>query len=193
MKIGYARVSTLDQSTEIQIAALKEAGCEEIYSENMSGKNRNRPELKALLKSLRKNDTLVTTKIDRLARSLSDLFKISDEIEKKEANLQILEQNFDTGTATGKLIFSVLGALAEFERHLIVNRTTAGLERAKANGKKLGRKRKVKKEDERKMKKLWEAGESWNELAKTFGVSRQSIYNRVREWKAEAEPVLAIS
>ena len=185
MKIGYARVSTLDQNTELQLAALKDAGCDEIYSENLSGKNRNRPELKALLKSLRKDDTVVATKIDRLARSLTDLFKISEEIEEKEANLKILEHDFDTSKPTGKLLFSVLGALAEFERHLIVERTQAGLAQAKANGVKLGRKKKVKAADERKMKKLWEAGESWNELAKTFGVSRQSIYNRIKLWKDE--------
>ena len=185
MKIGYARVSTLDQNTELQLAALKDAGCDEIYSENLSGKNRNRPELKALLKSLRKGDTVVATKIDRLARSLTDLFKISEEIEEKEANLKILEHDFDTSKPTGKLLFSVLGALAEFERHLIVERTQAGLAQAKANGVKLGRKKKVKAADERKMKKLWEAGESWNELAKTFGVSRQSIYNRIKLWKDE--------
>lgn len=185
MKIGYARVSTVDQDTGIQLAALKDAGCDEIYSENLSGKNRNRPELKALLKSLRKGDTVVATKIDRLARSLTDLFKISEEIEEKEAHLKILEHDFDTSKPTGKLLFSVLGALAEFERHLIVERTQAGLAQAKANGVKLGRKKKVKAADERKMKKLWEAGESWNELAKTFGVSRQSIYNRIKVWKAE--------
>lgn len=185
MKIGYARVSTVDQDTGIQLAALKEAGCDEIYSENLSGKNRNRPELKALLKSLRKDDTVVATKIDRLARSLTDLFKISEEIEEKEANLKILEHDFDTSKPTGKLLFSVLGSLAEFERHLIVERTQAGLAQAKANGVKLGRKKKVKAADERKMKKLWEAGESWNELAKTFGVSRQSIYNRIKLWKDE--------
>ena len=191
MKIGYARVSTADQNTELQLAALKDAGCDEIYSENLSGKNRNRPELKALLKSLRKDDTVVATKIDRLARSVTDLFKISEEIEEKEANLKILEHDFDTSKPTGKLLFSVLGALAEFERHLIVERTSAGLARAKANGVKLGRKRKVKAADERKMKKLWEAGESWNELAKTFGVSRQSIYNRIKLWKDEraSQPV----
>ena len=191
MKIGYARVSTADQNTELQLAALKDAGCDEIYSENLSGKNRNRPELKALLKSLRKDDTVVATKIDRLARSLTDLFKISEEIEEKEANLKILEHDFDTSKPTGKLLFSVLGALAEFERHLIVERTQAGLAQAKANGVKLGRKKKVKATDERKMKKLWEGGESWNELAKTFGVSRQSIYNRVRLWKDEraSQPV----
>ena len=191
MKIGYARVSTADQNTELQLAALKDAGCDEIYSENLSGKNRNRPELKALLKSLRKDDTVVATKIDRLARSLTDLFKISEEIEEKEANLKILEHDFDTSKPTGKLLFSVLGALAEFERHLIVERTSAGLARAKANGVKLGRTRKVKAADERKMKKLWEAGESWNELAKTFGVSRQSIYNRIKLWKDEraSQPV----
>ena len=191
MKIGYARVSTADQNTELQLAALKDAGCDEIYSENLSGINRNRPELKALLKSLRKDDTVVATKIDRLARSLTDLFKISEEIEEKEANLKILEHDFDTSKPTGKLLFSVLGALAEFERHLIVERTSAGLARAKANGVKLGRKRKVKAADERKMKKLWEAGESWNELAKTFGVSRQSIYNRIKLWKDEraSQPV----
>jgi len=185
MKIGYARVSTADQNTELQLAALKDAGCDKIYSENLSGKNRNRPELKALLKSLRKDDTVVATKIDRLARSLTDLFKISEEIEEKEANLKILEHDFDTSKPTGKLLFSVLGALAEFERHLIVERTQAGLAQAKANGVKLGRKKKVKAADERKMKKLWEAGESWNELAKTFGVSRQSVYNRIKVWKAE--------
>ena len=116
MKIGYARVSKLDQNTELQVAALKDAGCDEIYSENLSGKNRNRPELKALLKSLRKDDTVVATKIDRLARSLTDLFKISEEIEEKEAHLKILEHDFDTSKPTGKLLFSVLGALAEFER-----------------------------------------------------------------------------
>tara|TARA_R110002012_G_scaffold54116_1_gene138810 strand:- start:2987 stop:3577 length:591 start_codon:yes stop_codon:yes gene_type:complete len=185
MKIGYARVSSSSQDTTMQEEALIKEGCEVIYSEKISGKNSKRPELQALLKGLRENDVICSTAIDRVARSLSDLFKISAEIEKKKADIKILNQNIDTSTPSGKLMFNIMGSFAEFERNLLISRTSSGLKRAKENGVILGRRKKINKEDERKMKKLWEAGESWNELAKTFKVSRQSIYNRIKKWKSE--------
>ena len=187
MKIGFARTSTKHQTLQGQIDSLKKEGCEEIYAEQVSGaaKINKRPELENMLRALRKGDIVCATKIDRLARSSLQLYKIAAEIEEKGANLKFLDQSINTTTPEGKLLFGILGHLAQFELSLIRSRTQEGLERAKENGVKVGRKKKLEKEDERKMKKLWEAGESWNQLAKTFNVSRQSVYNRIKKWRAE--------
>ena len=191
MKIAYIRVSTSGQSLTAQKEKLQKEGCEVFYEEKISGKSKERAELKALLKALRKGDVVCVTKIDRLARSLSDLFEISKEIEQKEAHLHILEQQMDTSTPAGKLLFSVLGALAEFERSLIVERTQEGQKKAKAKGVKFGRKSKTNKAQDRQIIALWKDGSSWSEIAKTFGVSRQSVWTRIKKYKEkEAEEEL---
>jgi DNA invertase Pin-like site-specific DNA recombinase len=136
--IGYARVSTEDQSTEAQILDLKRFGCTEIFRENASGADRERPQLKAVLNRVGKGDTLVVVRIDRLARSLAHLLEMIDALERKGAAFKSLTDPIDTGSPQGKFTLQILGAVAEFERSLIRERTKAGVRAAKAMGKKPG-------------------------------------------------------
>ena len=140
MLIGYARVSTQEQNLELQINALKEVGCKKIFTEKASGAQRERPELKAALEYMRPNeDTLVVWKLDRLARSLRQLIDTAEALEKQGIGFKSLTENIDTTTPGGKLIFHIFGALAEFERGLVKERTIAGLKAAKAMGRTGGR------------------------------------------------------
>ena len=143
-KIGYARVSTAGQSLESQIQQLTEQGCEPIFREKISGGKSDRPQLTKLLSSLQSHDTLVVTRLDRLARSTFDLFNILQATKSKEANfLSLAEPWANTNTPIGKLMLTVLGGLAEFERSLIALRTSDGRERAKKAGVKFGPKPKL--------------------------------------------------
>src|SRR5215472_15588262 len=143
MLLGYARTSTVhqDYGLDAQIEALKDAGCdpEFIYLERVSSVA-NRSKLDEVLKHLRKGDTLVVTKLDRLARSMRDLLRIVDLIQGKKAALRILGTDIDTGTPTGKLMLNLLGSFAEFERQIMLERQRAGIARAKSEGKFKGRK-----------------------------------------------------
>ncbi len=139
MIIGYARVSTQDQHPELQLDALTNAGCEQIFQEKMTGTLRERPELSLCLRTLRKGDTLVVWRLDRLARSLKDLVEIIEELHQCEIGFRSLTESIDTTNASGKLIFHIFGALAEFEHSLITERTKAGLAAARARGRKGGR------------------------------------------------------
>jgi len=141
MLIGYARVSTQEQNLELQINALEKAGCKKIFTEKASGAQRDRPELKAALEYIRshEDDTLVVWKLDRLARSLRQLIDTIEELEKQGIGFRSLTENIDTTNSGGKLVFHIFGALAEFERGLIKERTLAGLKAAKDMGKIGGR------------------------------------------------------
>jgi DNA invertase Pin-like site-specific DNA recombinase len=139
MLVGYARVSTQDQNPALQLDALKAAGCEKVFVEKASGAQRDRPELLAALDYLRAGDSLVVWKLDRLARSLKQLIETVELLESRRIGLRSLTEAIDTTTAGGKLVFHVFGALAEFERSIIRERTRAGLEAARARGKKGGR------------------------------------------------------
>lgn len=136
--IGYARVSTEDQSTEAQILDLRKFGCTEIFRENASGADRERPQLKAVLTRVKKGDTLVVVRIDRLARSLAHLLAVIDTLERKGVAFKSLGDPIDTGSPQGKFTLQILGAVAEFERSLIRERTKAGVRAAKAVGKQPG-------------------------------------------------------
>jgi DNA invertase Pin-like site-specific DNA recombinase len=139
MLVGYARVSTQDQNPALQLDALKAAGCEKLFVEKASGAQRDRPELLAALDYLRAGDSLVVWKLDRLARSLKQLIETVELLDSRSIGLRSLTEAIDTTTAGGKLVFHVFGALAEFERSIIRERTKAGLEAARARGKKGGR------------------------------------------------------
>jgi DNA invertase Pin-like site-specific DNA recombinase len=139
MLVGYARVSTQDQNPALQLDALKAAGCEKLFVEKASGAQRDRPELLAALEYLRAGDSLVVWKLDRLARSLKQLIETVELLESRSIGLRSLTEAIDTTTAGGKLVFHVFGALAEFERSIIRERTKAGLDAARARGKKGGR------------------------------------------------------
>lgn len=139
MKIGYARLSTADQNLDLQLNELTNFGCGTIYQEKVSGKNTDRPELKKLLANLRKGDQVVVWKLDRLGRSLRDLVDLVELFHKQEVNFISLRDHIDTTTATGRFTFNIFASLAEFEREIIRERTKAGLNAAKARGKKGGR------------------------------------------------------
>ena len=139
MKIGYARVSTADQNLDLQFNALTDYGCTTIYQEKISGKNTDRPELKNLLATLRKDDQVVVWKLDRLGRSLRDLVDLVAVFNEKGVNFVSLHDHIDTTTATGRFTFNIFASLAEFEREIIRERTKAGLVAARARGKKGGR------------------------------------------------------
>ena len=149
MLIGYARVSTQEQNLELQINALQEAGCKKIFMEKASGAQRDRPELKAALEYMRANedDTLVVWKLDRLARSLRQLIDTVEELEKQGIGFKSLTESIDTTNSGGRLVFHIFGALAEFERGVIKERTMAGLKAAKDMGRKGGRPLSLKSDD----------------------------------------------
>ena len=180
MKLGYGRTSTTQHQTlEIQTEALKKAGCERLFLEQMSGRTRDRPQLKALLAQLRQGDTVVYLKLDRLARSVGDLCQISRDIEKDGANLQVIDQAIDTSTPTGRLLFHMLAAIAEFEADLIRERVNSGLANAKRKGVKLGRKPVTTNKQNKMIQSLADKGHSWTEIAKEMGISRQTVYRRL--------------
>ena len=139
MFVGYARVSTQDQNPELQIDALNQSGCERIFKEKASGAKRDRPELNAALDFVREGDTIVVWKLDRLARSLKQLIETVEELESRGIGLKSLTESIDTGTSGGRLVFHIFGALAEFERSIIRERTVAGLQAARARGRVGGR------------------------------------------------------
>jgi DNA invertase Pin-like site-specific DNA recombinase len=178
MRIGYARVSTDDQTLDLQRDALERAKCRRIYEEHASGKNTTRPELEeACLKSLRAGDTLVVWRLDRLGRSLGNLIQLTNELQSRRIDLESLTEKLDTGSPTGKLVFHVFAALAEFERNLIRERTLAGLKAARARGRQGGRPRKLQPKELKTIRALLKTAEvSVQEIAARFGVSRSTLY-----------------
>ena len=176
MHIGYARVSTEDQDTRLQLDALTDAGCERIYQEAVSGGKRERPELAKCLDALRRGDTLTVWRLDRLGRSLKDLVGMVSDLEARGVAFSSLSEAIDTGSAGGKLIFHVFAALAEFERSLIRERTRAGLAAARARGRKGGRPRKMSADQVRKAKAmLLDPYMTKGEVARHFKVTRMTL------------------
>lgn len=143
MYIGYARVSTKDQENDTQITALKNAGCELYFYETASGGRWNRPELHKMLDQLRKNDVVVVWKLDRLSRSLKDMILILEKIKDKKASFLSLTENIDTSTPAGRMMMQMVASFAEFEREMLKERTSVGLEAAKINGRVGGRRSKL--------------------------------------------------
>ncbi|MBH8442045.1 recombinase family protein [Pseudomonas aeruginosa] len=178
MLLGYARVSTDDQTTALQADALAKAGCSRIYTDKASGKSTAaRPQLEECLADLREGDTLVVWRLDRLGRSVPDLVRIVGELERKGVGFKSLTESIDTSTASGTLIFHMFAAIAEFERNLIQERTQAGLAAARARGRVGGRKPKLDAKQIRHIKTLLrDPNTSVAELAKDYGVSRTTIY-----------------
>lgn len=149
---GYARVSTEDQNLDMQIQALEKAGCEKIFSEKRSTSRGRRPAFERMLKTLRKGDTVVIWKIDRLFRSLSDMLKLHEEFEKRGIGLHCIQDQLDTSTPMGKFFFHLLSAVAELERNLISQRTKAGIAARRARGERVGGRSKIKPENYEKIK-----------------------------------------
>jgi DNA invertase Pin-like site-specific DNA recombinase len=176
---GYARVSTTDQDLSIQEAALKAAGCTVIRSEKKTGTSRNgRTELETLMAFLRPGDTLVVTRIDRLARSLRDLQNIVHELREKGAHLKATEQPIDTSTAAGHAFLSMLGVFAEFEVNLRRERQLEGIAAAKARGIYKGRPKRISADE---VKRLLKEGVGASEVAKRLGIGRASVYRLAAE------------
>lgn len=176
-RLGYARVSTDDQNTAMQADALKLAGCHRVYEDKASGKSTARPQLEECLADLREGDTLVVWRLDRLGRSLPDLVGTVTELEARGVGFESLAEKIETTSASGKLIFHLFAALAEFERNLISERTKAGLAAARARGRFGGRKPKLDAKQIQRIKVLLgDPAVSVADLARDYGVSRTTIY-----------------
>lgn len=181
MKIGYARISTGDQDLTLQTDALIAAGCEKIFTDTLSGSRSDRPGLLQLLEFARSGDTIVIWRLDRLGRSLQDLITLVSEFESKGLHLCSLNEQIDTSSSTGKLVFHIFGAMAEFERNLIRERTVAGLEAARKRGRQGGRPQKL---DDQQMKEirilLKDPDMTVMTVAQRYGVSRNTIYRSIK-------------
>lgn len=179
MKIGYARVSTEDQNLDPQIDALRSDGCEKIFQEKMTGKRGSRPALDRALAALQPGDVLVVWKLDRLGRSLKNLITILHDLDSRGVGFRSISDSIDTSTPTGKLVFHMLGAIAEFEAALVSERTIVGLKAAKERGKKLGRPRGlgVQQVSEAKMLRI-------NENLSCSDIARQMKVGRSTLWRA---------
>ena len=187
MLIGYARVSTQEQNLALQRDALYEADCERVFIEKSSGAQRDRVELKAALDYMREGDTLVVWKLDRLARSLKQLIETVEMLEQKGIGFQSLTEKIDTTTSAGKLVFHLFGALAEFERSLVQERTKAGLLAARAKGRLGGRPRALSAEDIKVAKVLLrDADITVAEVAKRVGVAPSTLYRYLPAARAKA-------
>ena len=176
MNIGYARVSTQDQNMDLQRQALEGAGCEKIYHDIISGVRQQRPGLTMTLEALRVGDALVVWKLDRLGRSVKGLVNLVGELEEKGIHFKSLTDGIDTSTPAGRFFFHVMASLAQMERELLIERTKAGLESAKLQGRKGGRKRLMTESKMESAKKLLAAGTSPKIVAKDIGVSIATLY-----------------
>lgn len=186
MKIGLARVSTRDQHPEAQEDALRAAGCEKVFTDKASGKLARRPGLEKALLIAREGDQLVVTKLDRLGRSLEHLIELSKELQDRGVDLVVLDQGIDTSTAVGRLFFSIIGAIAEFEHALMSERTMDGLAAARARGRTGGQKPKLGPRQVRLARQMYdETGADGKrkytvaQIAAEFGVTRPTIYRHL--------------
>lgn len=179
MKIGYARVSTADQNLDGQLDALKQAGCEQVYDEVASGGKTDRPVLNDVITRLRSGDCLIVTKLDRVARSLPHLITLMAEFKDQGIAFQSLTEDINTQTPGGKLLFHIMGAIAEFERDLIRERTMTGLNAARSRGRIGGRPRVMTDDKVDAAKKLLTAGTPSKQVAEMLGVSVPTLYRWV--------------
>lgn len=179
-QIGYARVSTKDQSLDLQMDALKQYGVERIYAEKITGTKAERSQFHEMLKFLREGDTVVVWKLDRIGRSMRNLINIVTEFQNRSVHFVSLKENIDTSSATGKLIFNIFASLAEFERDIISERTRAGLESARTRGRKGGRP--AKDDDQVKMALKMYDSKQYNipEILKATGISKTSLYRYLK-------------
>lgn len=193
MIFGYARVSTKEQNIDNQLQELKKLGCEKVFFEKISGKTIERTELNKLMDLLRSGDTVIVTKIDRLARSLKDLIFLLDEFSKKEIILQIGSMQFNFTTAEGRLFATLFGSVAQYERELINERTIAGMKAARENGRIGGKPKGLSIEAIKKAKKAYELRSkeiSINDILKTVDIkSKRTLYNYLR-FEVERRSVL---
>src|SRR5215213_4779448 len=181
MLIGYARVSTADQTLNLQQDALRDVGCHKTFTDTASGAKAERKGLQEVLDYVREGDVLVVWRLDRLGRSLKDLIETISKLETRKIGFKSLNENIDTTTSGGKLIFHIFGALAEFERNLIRERTNAGLQAARTRGIKGGRPKKLTDKKVDMARKLYaDKTNPIEEICKTLGISRMTLWRYVR-------------
>ena len=179
-KIGYARVSTADQNLERQLDLLKNYGVDHIFQEKMSGTKRDRPELTKLLAHITEGDTVVIESLSRLGRSTKDLIELTELLQSKGVQLVSLKESIDTSTPTGKLLFTLMSALAQFERDVIADRTREGLKAARARGR-LGGRPKVNQDSIKKAIKLYNTQQySIKEIEELTGVKKATLYRNLK-------------
>jgi DNA invertase Pin-like site-specific DNA recombinase len=187
MQIGYARVSTDDQNLDLQRDALQQAGCERVFEDTASGAKAERIGLVALMEILRAGDTVVIWRMDRLGRSLKDLIALVERLEAVGVGLRSLQEKIDTTSSGGRLVFHLFGALAEFERNLIRERTQAGLTAARARGRHGGRKKRLDPAKQKIALRLYhERQHTVEEICRMMGVGRSTLYNYLNEAERNA-------
>ncbi|MBK8295145.1 MAG: recombinase family protein [Solirubrobacterales bacterium] len=174
--LGYARVSTVDQNLDMQLDALNQAGCSRIFSDKVTGTQAERPELTKMLEYARAGDTIVVWKLDRFGRNLKDLLDQVNGLDDRGIGFKSLNDNIDTTSPGGRLVFHVFGAMAQYERDMLSDRTRAGLEAARARGRVGGRKRSFTDEKVAVARDLYDKGTTVASISKTLGVSRGTIY-----------------
>ena len=185
MKFGYARCSTLDQNLDWQIDALTKEGCDRIFQEKFTGTRKDRPELLRMMDMLREGDTVIICELTRLSRSVKDLFDLVEQVEKAGANIKSLKEPWlDTTTPQGRLLFTIFSGVSQFERELIRERTMEGLASARARGRMGGRPGKDKKIVEQALTLYDSKAYSVDEISKTTGISRATLYKYVNLRKA---------
>ena len=182
MLIGYARVSTQDQTLNLQKDALEKAGCTKIFTDIASGSKQDRKGLEEALSHIREGDTLVVWRLDRLGRSITHLIQTVSSLAERGVGFKSLTENIDTTTSGGKLIFHIFGALAEFERDIIRERTTAGLQAARARGRKGGRPKTLTGKKTAMLRALYaDKSNSINDICKTLNISRTTLFRYMKE------------
>lgn len=185
MLVGYARVSTDDQNLNLQRDALNQAGCEQIFEDQLSGAKAERPGLYSALQYARAGDTVVVWRLDRLSRSLKDLIEMVSLLESRGIGLRSLQEAIDTSSSSGKLIFHIFGALAEFERNLIRERPQAGLKSARARGKKGGRPKSLSKDKQALAVRLYdERKHTVTQICEIMGISKPTLYKYIAAARA---------
>ena len=176
MLVGYARVSTKEQNYEMQIQALRNAGCEKIFSEKESGSSDDRREFKKALTFLREGDTLIVWKLDRLGRSISQSSRVLETLKEKKVSVVSLIENIDTRTIFGEWLFYFASIFAEMERNSIIERTKAGIKFAREKGVRIGRPPKMTEDNIEIIRELLKAGWTVKKIAEKLGISQSSIY-----------------
>ena len=172
--VGYARVSSVGQSLDVQLDKLKD--CDKVFQEKKTGTSRTRPRLKACLEYVRDGDTLVVTRLDRLARSTLHLCQLAEQLQEKGVNLKVIDQNIDTSDATGRLLFNMLGAIAQFETEIRAERQMDGIRNAKANGVHLGRRKHLTEDEQVELQQKRQDGVLIKTLMEEYNLSKASVY-----------------
>lgn len=176
--VGYARVSSVGQSLDVQLDKLQQ--CDKIFQEKISGSTDKRPQLQACLEYVREGDVLIITRLDRLARSTLHLCQIAAELEHNDVHLRVLDQNIDTGSATGRLLFNMLGAIAQFETEIRAERQREGIRKAQEQGVQFGKPKTLNEQQVAELRQRREQGVLIRELMRDYGLSKTSVYRYLR-------------